>query len=491
MENEIFENYIKNEFENEFLDFKIKPYDWKSKESKEDFLRDVLSLANSITNNDRYIILGAKVKPNGERILKGIDTKELKDSSDYQQIVTEHIEPEISIEVKIVNIDNLDYGIIRIFNCNDRPYVIKKKYENLEQGFIETRRGSRNTNISRYFLDEMYSLKNPKLRSEFAIYGLDEGYIVDEIRLKKYDFLPDMSKEKENLVELLKSINDIIIDDINNNIEINAKKPFGLSALSDFYSKNSKKEIDKSIVCKIDGFAKAVGIKLNDSFYDIGNLSERFAGLSSGNMGSIRPKFITNGSPLSEKKYNLILQLNSRLEWVISWSKFIDSIEDFGYIELAIKEIGNTPDEEVEVNLELPKNSYIDYEKFPTADSSIVNEINSKYSECMFKVFYNSEISDFRKMPLSSSNHMYFPNINPLHSNSIEIITGLFDYIDYDVSFNNEKTILNFTIKSIKENEVMAFPGKIIVRGDVDEIKYSIISKKSKEKINGMLHVIN
>lgn len=159
MQDNIIIDYINNEIENEFIDFKMKIYDWSNTKSKADFLLDVISLSNSNANGDKYIITGVKVKPDGERIIKGIDKTSAEDSAVYQELVTENIEPSISIEFKILSYNNQDLGIFRIFGCNDRPYLLKKKYGDYESGYIKVRRGSRNTNISRYIIDSIYKEK--------------------------------------------------------------------------------------------------------------------------------------------------------------------------------------------------------------------------------------------------------------------------------------------------------------------------------------------
>lgn len=70
-------NIIENENENDFLDFKLELYDFKSSDKKQDFLIDMMSLANSNYPGDRYIIIGARDLP--ERIIKGIDKSFLKE----------------------------------------------------------------------------------------------------------------------------------------------------------------------------------------------------------------------------------------------------------------------------------------------------------------------------------------------------------------------------------------------------------------------------
>lgn len=480
-------DYIKNEYENEFLDFKLEIYDWKNLEKKEDFLKDVIALANSTAQGDKYIILGAKIKENGERVLKGIDTKELKDSAVYQQIVVENIEPEISIEVKPIEVDGLTYGIVRIFNCNNKPYLLRKKYGNLEKGYMVVRKGSRNTNISRYILDDIYNAKKTEINSEFKIVGLENGKITDNIKTKKYDFLPNIEAEREVLIKLLKEINEFVIDDIISDKadEINGELSDVKKALMTGIMNNPKK-ISEETVNSITAFAKAVNIELNEGFFDIGDLSEAFAGMRVG--GEI--KYNINGSKLSQEKYNMILKLSERLNRLVSWFDFKEKIKDFKYIELAITEIGNTSDEEIEINIKIPQDIYINYEKFPEANTNIIDEINEYYAEKMFKPEYKSDISDYRKMPLSHGAPSYVPHYTPLFGyNESKIIEGLYNYIDYDVDYNNGYAVLTFTIKNIKEKETMIFPGKILLSGDLDKIEYSIISKNSKEKIDGILKI--
>ena len=86
-----------------------------------------------------------------------------------------------------------------------------------------------------------------------------------------------------------------------------------------------------------------------------------------------------------------------------------------------------------------------------------------------------------------TQNHKFSPIIGP----DCEILDGLYDYIDYNVEKVKDKIILNFTIKNIKEDEIMVFPGNILINGKLDEIRYSIISKKAKNKITGILKINN
>ena len=476
-------DYINNEIENEFIDFKLNIYDWSNAKSKGDFLNDIICLANSNAKGDKYIITGVKVKPDGERKIKGIETSEAKDSAIYQELVTENIEPSISIEFKIIGYDSKKFGIFRIFECNDRPYLLKKKYGNYERGYIKVRKGSRNTNISRYILDSIYKEKNSNNKSQFKISGIVNGKISDDIVLNSYDFFPDFYEEKDNLKKLIKEINNFEIDDFEENNEKILNTP-----LTNSLFKSEAIKLDEEVIENIKSFAKAVEIKLDHNFFYIGNVSKCFDGFSSSN-GYLGPlaKYKETGSMKSLKKYKLILDLDNRIKRVLEWLVFLDEIKDYKFIQLAISEIGNISNEEIEVNIELPKDTYIDTEEFPKVHEDIREELNREYSRKMFMPEYENDISDFRRMPLSTNLHISSSPTFPFYDSSVESIDTIYDFIDYDVLEKQDKTIINFTIKNIKVGETMVFPGNIIIKNKIDSIGYSIISKNSKNKHIGKL----
>lgn len=120
------------EFENEStrVDFKSSEY---KKTNFTSFLKDVIAMANANTKDDKFIIVGMKPNADGDRGITGIDSKEFTDAATYQQLVFENIEPEFSIEYFAYKYDGKTLGIFRIFNCLNRPYLMKKSY-NSEKG---------------------------------------------------------------------------------------------------------------------------------------------------------------------------------------------------------------------------------------------------------------------------------------------------------------------------------------------------------------------
>ncbi|NUU61261.1 AlbA family DNA-binding domain-containing protein [Paenibacillus agri] len=143
-------------YECEYLDFKEKQY---SKDKHMDLIIDIMAMANSRYKEDKYIIVGVKDLPEG-KVIKGIEAKEFVDSSNYTQIVHGTVEPDIHFEYFKYDYEGVTLGIFRIFDTDNKPYMIRRKYERLEEGFCKIRKGSLNANAKRSDFDYMYVNKD-------------------------------------------------------------------------------------------------------------------------------------------------------------------------------------------------------------------------------------------------------------------------------------------------------------------------------------------
>ncbi|WP_339629829.1 ATP-binding protein [uncultured Maribacter sp.] len=151
------DDLILYENENSALDFKKTVY---QKENFHELLLDVLAFANAHNEGDKYIILGVKHTNSNERELVGINATALSDQSTYQQLVNSNIEPDINLECFLHSYDNKQYGVFRIVNPSDKPYVLKKDYGKLKKGTALIRKGTLKMPLSRADLDKIYNTKN-------------------------------------------------------------------------------------------------------------------------------------------------------------------------------------------------------------------------------------------------------------------------------------------------------------------------------------------
>lgn len=154
------DDLIKYENENTTLDFKSSQY---IKEQYEALLKDVMSMANADTTNDKFIIVGIKHRSSGEREYLGIERSEFMDSATYQQLILENIEPDIQLDYFPYEFEGKVLGIFRISNCLNRPYMMKKDYKSLKRGDCFIRKGSQQSRMVRRDFELIFDSKKTSI----------------------------------------------------------------------------------------------------------------------------------------------------------------------------------------------------------------------------------------------------------------------------------------------------------------------------------------
>ena len=195
-------------FENESktLDFKIIEY---RQENHSSLLKDVISMSNANTQDNRYILIGLKPKSINDRGIVGIKG-ELTDSANIQQLIFENIEPEINLEYFPHKYKEFTIGVLKISNCDNPPYLMKKDFGNGKNklykgdGFI--RIGSHQPRLTRKDYDRFTELKNnQKYFSDDVEFILTTNDLINEIKLKSLNNIQIPSQiNKEKIERILK-----------------------------------------------------------------------------------------------------------------------------------------------------------------------------------------------------------------------------------------------------------------------------------------------
>ena len=147
---------IETGFESAKLDFKEKMY---PKNGTPELLKDILAMANSNYPGKKYIILGVKDKIGEERAISGILPEQIVDAASYQQFILNNIEPDVDFDLHYFDYQNKKLAVIEIEDTSNKPYFIKKKYKDLNQGLCLIRKGSTNSIASRADFDNFYERK--------------------------------------------------------------------------------------------------------------------------------------------------------------------------------------------------------------------------------------------------------------------------------------------------------------------------------------------
>jgi hypothetical protein len=148
------DDLIRYENENSSLDFKAVQY---TKPMHEALIKDVMGLANAQVQGERYIIIGVKHRPDGNRDFLGIDEGDFIDSATYQQLIRDNIEPDLDIDYFPYRFDNILLGILKISGCINQPYMMRKPFGNLRAGDTFIRKGSHSSRLTRNDLDRIFA----------------------------------------------------------------------------------------------------------------------------------------------------------------------------------------------------------------------------------------------------------------------------------------------------------------------------------------------
>lgn len=457
-------NIIENENENDFLDFKLELYDFKSFNKKRDFLIDMMSLANSNYLGDRYIVIGARDLP--KRIIKGIDKSEVKDSATYQQFLNENIEPAINFEIINFEYKDKNFLIYKIkYSTLDKPYIIKKDYNNLMKGDCRIRKGSQNAPITRYDLDLIYKSKNPIKKSNIFIKSLENGEIYENLIIQKFYYSLENNSKKEKIKEKIIEANKLLIDDYEYNGLINI--PTLGSAI----------ELEEEDIKIVNMFVEENSMKINKDFFDIGDVGYFSIMPGQGNY---------TGTKKSIEKYEILSEIIDDVKEYYQVLEYKRNLNNLYFLELVVSNLGNSHDELVDVSIQLPKDKIVLNGEFPVPQYEFLEK------------FKGNIISTLYVIKESYNTNKYNPNsiVNPqvhIPTPSIPIMLGTYresyeslkedylneidDYFDYELIEKGDMVILKHSQKLIKAKENLLFPCRIFLKEPIEKIQYTISSK--------------
>lgn len=140
----------------------------------EDFLRDVLAMANASIDGPRYIITGAEFDGKGRKRLFSIDNDDFTGNPAYHSLANEHIEPPLKITYRPVTVEGERIGVYEIGDCQDRPYMMRIDYsETLRRGDAYARVKNSCVKLGRRQLQTLFE---KKFRDSVSAANIEIGF---------------------------------------------------------------------------------------------------------------------------------------------------------------------------------------------------------------------------------------------------------------------------------------------------------------------------
>ena len=140
----------------------------------QEFLRDVLAIANASIAGSRYIITGMAFDDKGRKHLYPLDSSEFSGKPAYQSIANDHIEPPLRLRYQPITVDGKRIGVFEIGDCQDRPYMMRVDYsETLRRGDAYVRVNDAAVKMGRRQLQALFERK---FRDSVSAANLEIGF---------------------------------------------------------------------------------------------------------------------------------------------------------------------------------------------------------------------------------------------------------------------------------------------------------------------------
>lgn len=259
------------------------------------------------------------------------------------------------------------------------------------------------------------------------------------------------------------------------------------------YAQRSNVKFDEDDITLLKSFAESSSVELHDDFFSLGylNRSTLLINLGLGNG--------LNGTAEEKARYNALLKVRDDIQKIQQFQEYFEKLAQFYSLSLAVSNTGRAFDEDLDITLSVPRGSLVRPADLPVPGEFIISEFNENDTvESLFGLAatvlierYNSGYVNVPASPIPSLSlpmlqrsraEVYQKNYEEYLSN----VNALFDY-EYFSESNSE--FIRFHVDYLKQHSSMWFPSVLIFSKRLEEIDYSITSKRLPDKVSGSFKV--
>jgi len=153
------------------LDFKRQQYKLVIEQNKSEFIKDILSMANTIRDCTSYIVIGIKAYPDGRKELVGESCH--WDDANLQLVIKDKVEKVPPFHYFPITIHDKTYGIIEIPVSYDKPFRVSRDFGVIKKHAVYLRRGTMNDEARDDEIRAMY-LETPSAENAFIPDTVDQ-----------------------------------------------------------------------------------------------------------------------------------------------------------------------------------------------------------------------------------------------------------------------------------------------------------------------------
>ena len=240
-------------------------------------------------------------------------------------------------------------------------------------------------------------------------------------------------------------------------------------------------------------FANINKIEIETQFWNVGNLKKKVSRLASPFGGTT-----FEGNEDEKSRYDAIKNLYWEIREYEEYKVFFASIDNQGFVNLVLTNIGNTFDEDIDVKLIIKKGCVLERKDIAVPGINIIEEIlKMKFLDYAYEIENSDTIDSYSGYPLQSPNFNYkIPDPFGRVSVQEEYKEHKQQYNDdlerifcYEYFSKDDCDIFTFHISYLKHNTAMAFPSVLVLKEVPESIEYEISSKFVANIVKGKIEI--
>lgn len=259
-----------------------------------------------------------------------------------------------------------------------------------------------------------------------------------------------------------------------------------------FKGLTSNAEIREEWKDKILSFANRLGVVIDDTFWNVGNLtiSKSLLNPMLGGGSSL------NGSENEKQHYSEIKDIYWKIEELDEYREFLGVIDSYKIVELVLANDGTTFDEDIDVKLHVGKGNIVKKEELPIPGILTIDDfIEMQFTESVFKMRETDSVIGYVGYPMLPPRINYRIN-TPFNQPSAEeeyedskqkYEDSINQIFCYEIFEKEDEDVLVIHLGYLKHNTKMALPSVLVFKNAPDTISYEISSKHTSEMTCGVL----
>ncbi|HOJ11657.1 MAG TPA: hypothetical protein PK733_13830 [Clostridiales bacterium] len=365
--------------------------------------------------------------------------------------------------------------------------------------------------ISKYFLNILTSTEtNDAERPQLVVRGVYDNKPSESLHILRGRWLDSglFVEEVKEIGNLYEKISGIVLP----KMEVEEKKEPAISpnesiaklakqfslAAKDLQMANKAPAVvsDKIKDCILN-YSQHNNMELSDDFFYLANLKKSTLSFNINPFGSSAPSY--DGTEDEISKHHLIVELYWKIVEYNEKTEFYAKLQNYFVIKCIVSNIGKSYDEDVDVQLKIPKGCICKTSQLPIPGYSFIEEFNDQsIADYIYKIRKAISIDEYSNYPAYKSLKSFGMPVGLLNKKTAEekyseekrcYQSTIDEIFCYEFFETEEYDILAFNITYLKQNTNMAIPSLLYFKSEPKEIVYEIRSKHSPDVVSGKIEV--